>query len=159
MANWCSNSVAFEGNETALEQIKSEFRKMINRENEEHCGQLPDFISDKERGYFFNIVWEDGDCIFSYDTKWSPNKDILIKIAERYNVDFIHDYEEMGNLIYGRSIYENGTVIEIDLEDEDFEKYHYDEEADTYHFEGENYDSDYEILEILLERKINVTIA
>ena len=27
MANWCSNSVAFEGNETALEQVKLEFIK------------------------------------------------------------------------------------------------------------------------------------
>ena len=29
-----------------------------------------------------------------------------------------------------------------------------DEETDLYHFEGEEYESDYEILETLLERKI-----
>jgi len=40
------------------------------------------------------------------------------------------------------------------LEDEDFETYHYDEEEDAYHFEGETYEGDWEILETLLERKI-----
>ena len=44
MANWCSNSVAFEGNETALEQVKLEFRKMIAKEQKENCGQLPEYI-------------------------------------------------------------------------------------------------------------------
>ena len=55
MANWCSNSVAFEGNETALEQVRLEFIKMQILENEENCGQLPEFILDKKRGYFFDI--------------------------------------------------------------------------------------------------------
>ena len=40
MANWCSNSVAFEGNESDLEQIKMEIRKMIMKEKSENCGQL-----------------------------------------------------------------------------------------------------------------------
>ena len=153
MANWCNNNVAFEGNEAALEQIKADFIKMINRENEEYCGQLPGYISEK-RGYFFDIIWEDGDCIFNYQTKWSPNTDILIQIAERYNVEFIHDYEEMGNLIYGRNIYENENLTEIDIEDEDFRQYYYNDETETYHFRGETYDSDCGILETLLEDKI-----
>ena len=53
MANWCSNGVAFEGNDTALEQVRLEFLKMKLRENKESCGQLPEFISDKNKGYFF----------------------------------------------------------------------------------------------------------
>ena len=89
MANWCSNSVAFEGNEIALEHVKLEFIKMQLRENEENCGQLPEFISDKNRGYFFDILLEDGDCIFNYQTRWSPNTEILLQIAEYFKVDFI----------------------------------------------------------------------
>lgn len=157
MANWCSNTLAFEGNETALEQIKSKFRRMINLERSEQCGQLPDFLNPKVGGYFFDIIWDEGDCIFSYQTKWSQNTKVLVQLAERYNVDFIHDYEEMGNLVYGRSIYEDSTLTEIDLDDEDFEKYKYDDKTDTYHFEGEDFDSDAEILETLLERKVRNT--
>lgn len=143
MANWCSNTLAFEGNETALEQIKSKFRRMINLERSEQCGKLPDFVNPKDGGYFFDIIWDEGDCIFNYQTKWSPNTDILIQIAKRHNVDFIHDYEEMGNL------------TEIGLDNDEFEQYHYDEETETYHFQGKIFDNDCEILEILLEEKIN----
>ena len=154
MANWCSNSVAFEGNETSLEQVKLEFRKMQIRENEENCGQLPEFISDKNRGYFFDILLEDGGCIFNYQTRWSPNTEVLTQIAERFNVDFILYYEEIGNQIYGVTIYSSSELTEICLEEEDFEQYDYDEETDTYFFEEENHESDCEILEILLKRKI-----
>ena len=154
MANWCSNSVAFEGNETAIEQVKLEFRKMQILENKENCGQLPEFVSDKKRGYFFDILLEDGDCIFNYQTRWSPNTEILLQIAEHYKVDFIHNYEEIGNQIYGLAVYSDDELTEIDLEDEDFEQYYYQEESDTYYFEEENYESDAEILETLLKRKI-----
>ena len=143
MANWCRNTLAFEGNETALEQIKSKFRRMINLDRSEQCGQLPDFVNPKVGGYFFDIIWDEGDCIFNYQTKWSPHTDILIQIAKRHNVDFIHDYEEMGNL------------TEIGLDNDEFEQYHYDEETETYHFQGKIFDNDCEILEILLEEKIN----
>ena len=154
MANRCSNSVAFEGNETALAQVKLEFIKMQICENKENCGQLPEFISDKKRGYFFDILLEDCGCIFNYQTRWSPNTEILLQIAEHYKVDFIYNYEEIGNQIYGVAVYSNNELTEIYLEEEDFEQYKCNEETDTYFFEEENYESDYEILEILLKRKI-----
>lgn len=153
MANWCSNSVAFEGDETTLEQVRLEFVKMQICENKENCGQLPEFISDMNRGYFFDILLEDGGCNFNYQTRWSPNTEILLQIAEHYKVDFIYNYEEIGNQIYGIIFYLNNEVNEICLEEEDFEQYSYNEETDTYFFEEENYESDYEILEILLKRK------
>ena len=154
MANWCSNSVAFEGNNTALEQVRLEFIKMQLRENKESCGQLPEFISDKNKGYFFDVSLENGGCNFNYQTRWSPNTEILLLIAEYYKVDFIYYYEEIGNQIYGVTVYSNNELKEICLEEEDFEQYDYHEETDTYTFEEENYESDYEILEILLKRKI-----
>ena len=154
MANWCSNSVAFEGNETALEQVKLEFRKMIAKEQKENCGQLPEYISDKKKGYFFDVSLENVSYNFNYQTRWSPNTEILLLIAEYYKVDFIYYYEEIGNQIYGVTVYSNNELKEICLEEEDFEQYDYHEETDTYTFEEENYESDYEILEILLKRKI-----
>jgi len=60
----------------------------------------------------------------------------------------------MGNLVYGRAIFSEKLLTDIYLEDEDFEQYEFDEETDSYSFEGENYESDSEILETLLERKI-----
>lgn len=154
MANWCSNTVDFEGSPEAIGQIQQLFKKMAEKQQEENCGQLPDFVAGENGWYFFDI-YQDFDVtgMFQYETKWSPNTEAVQKIAEKYKVNFVQGYEEMGNLVYGRATYKDGSLTDIYLDDEDFEAYEFDEETDTYHFEGETYESDYEILEALLERK------
>jgi hypothetical protein len=154
MANWCNNILDFGGNPEAIEQIQQLFETMAKKEKEEEMGQLPDFVT-QYNGYFFDIYWNDDDIgFFQYQTKWSPNLEIVQEIAEYYKVNFVLDYEEMGNLVYGRAIFSDKLLTDIYLEDEDFDNYQFDEETDTYHFEGESYESDCEILETLLERKI-----
>lgn len=69
-------------------------------------------------------------------------------------MEFIHDYEELGCLIYGRATYTNGILDETWLDGHDFDAFKADEEIEGYHFEGNRYDYEYEVLEILLERKI-----
>ena len=155
MANWCSNTVVFEGSLEAIEQIKWLFQAMATKEQQEQKGQLPNWVNQHNGGYFFDLYLDnDNTEVFQYQTKWSPNIEIVQKIAEHYKLDFVQDYEEMGNLIYGQTIYRNGILQDIYLEDEDFEQYEYDEDTDNYHFEGEIYNNDIKILEILLERKI-----
>ncbi|MCQ4139539.1 hypothetical protein [Chryseobacterium sp. EO14] len=154
MANWCSNTVIFEGTPETIEQIRWLFKSMAEKEQQEQKGQLPDWVNQHNGGYFFDLFFDnDNTEVFQYQTKWSPNLEIIQKIAEHYKVDFVQDYEEMGNLIYGQATYHNRILQDIYLEDEDFEQYKYDEETDNYYFEGEIYNSDTEILEILLERK------
>ena len=155
MANWCSNTVVFEGNPETIEQIKWLFQSMATKEQQEQKGQLPDFVNQYNGGYFFDLYFDNEEtAVFQYQTRWSPNIEIIQEIAEYYKVDFAQDYEEMGNLIYGQAIHHNEILQDIYLEDEDFEQYEYDEENDCYHFEDKEFDSDSEILEILLERKI-----
>lgn len=157
MANWCSNTVVFEGKPEAIEQIQQLFEVMAEKQEKEECGQLPDFVEDSNGGYFFDIYINEGDTgIFQYETKWSPNTEVLKKIAEQYNVNFSQDYEEMSNLVYGRATFSDKLLTDIYLEYEDFEKFHFDEEADSYHFEGEPHESDCDILETLLEWKIEI---
>jgi len=155
MANWCSNTVVFGGNPETIEQIKWLFQTMATQEQQEQKGQLPDFVNQYNGGYFFDLYFGNDDTeVFQYQTKWSPNIEIVQEIAEHYKVDFVQDYEEMGNLVYGRAMFENSELTDIYLEVEDFDQYAYEDETEIYHFEGETYDSDSEILEILLERKI-----
>lgn len=155
MANWCSNTIVFEGNEEAIKQIQQLFQTMKEKEEQTERGQLPDFITDENGGYFFNTYWNEGDIgMFQYETKWSPNIEVVQAIAEYYHVNFVQDYEEISNLVYGRAIFSDKLLTDIYLEDEDFDRYQFDEEADTYHFEDEEHESNYEILETLLERKI-----
>ena len=155
MANWCSNTVVFEGKPEAIEQLQKLFKSMAEKQQEENCGQLPDFVEDSNGGYFFDIYQEDDVTgIFQYETKWSPNIEVVQAIAEHYGVEFTQEYEEMGNVIYGKATYSEGILDDTALTDEDLEQYQYDEETDTYHFESEEYESDSEILETLLTRKL-----
>lgn len=152
MANWCNNVVWFEANETTMQKIKEMFLLMAQKEKETDCGQLPPFITN-DGDWFFAIRWEAEDVLY-YDTKWSPNIEIVQQIADHYNVDFTLDYEELGCLVYGKATYADGILTDTYLKQADFDTYQSDEETDTYHFEGETYDSEWEILETLLERKI-----
>ena len=155
MANWCGNTVAFKGTPEAIDQIKWLFQAMATKEQQEQKGQLPDWVNQHNGGYFFDLYSDkDNTEVFQYQTKWSPNIEIVQEIAKHYKVDFVQDYEEMGNLVYGQATYNNGTLQDIYLEDDDFEQYEYNEETDKYHFEGKIHESDCDILETLLDRKI-----
>ncbi len=157
MANWCSNTVVFEGKPEAITAVQEVFQMLKSREETSEQGQLPDFITEDNGGYFFNIYWNEGDeGVFQYETKWSPNTEAVRLIADRYGVEFTQEYEEMGNGIYGKATYSEGILDDTALTDEDLEQFHYNEETDHYHFEGEEYESDSEILEMLLTRKLAV---
>ncbi|MBO6186725.1 MAG: hypothetical protein J6O88_18900 [Chryseobacterium sp.] len=154
MANWCSNTVTFKGNEESADKILQLFKTMMEQEKKSGEGQIPDFVQNKD-GYFFEIYQNETDeCSFQYETKWCPNIEVLYQISDHYNAEFGLEYAELGSCIYGRTTYQNQVLDDICLDFSDFDKYCYDEETDTYQFEEETYDSDLEILEILLKRKI-----
>ncbi len=150
MANWCSNSVQLVGTKKTINQIQQLFNKMAAKQIKDRHGQLPDLISEK-RGYFFDIRVE-GDVIY-YETRWSPNTDIIVQIANHFKIEFVHSYEESGCQIFGEAEYRNGILKSWDLETGDFDLYEENDENDGWIFENEFYESDYEIKEILLERK------
>ncbi|MRJ11245.1 hypothetical protein EDL98_09180 [Ornithobacterium rhinotracheale] len=156
MANWCNNNVTFEGTEEQIQEVDTIFQKMIDKEQQEECGQLPNFIKEGNT-YFFSID-KQGEGIYRYETKWTPNLEEVREIAQKVGItDFVHEYEELGNLIYGQAIYKEGTLIEYNLEDEDFEQYQWNEDDGIYTFAEEIYHSEWEILDLLLEDRINNT--
>ncbi|MGN6437608.1 MAG: hypothetical protein ACTHMM_13795 [Agriterribacter sp.] len=151
---YCNNSLQFEGAKTTLEQIHQLFMSMAEKQQQEGLGQLPKFIT-LYSGYFFDLYYsEQNIALYHYQTQWYPNIEIAQQIADHYKVDFTLDYEEMKTLIYGKAIYKNGILSDTYLEDEDFKCYQYDEATRMYQFEGTAYSSDYDILRILLNRKL-----
>lgn len=151
MANWCSNRVEFIGEHSQMEQLASLFKAMAAKEKKDRCGQLPECATIADTGYFFQTAWEDG--ILYYETKWSPNRREIMRIAIAYNVGFIHSYDEPANFVYGEAQYLNGVYADIELDFDDFAQYEYDEENNTHRFENQNYQGTEDILQILLERK------
>lgn len=153
MANLCSNYVVFEGNQKAIRDINALFQYMKEQEEATGHGQLPEFLSEED-GYFFELYWNEDDLdSYQYTTRWAPNMQVLQQIAMHFNVGFTLEYEEMGCLVYGKARFSGGVLTDIWLENEDFDAYLWDEREDTYQFEGETYYSQWDILDILLERR------
>src|SRR5690606_16076380 len=88
-----------------------------------------------------------------FETPSVPNIDLLVQIADRYGADFSLNYHELGCSVFGEADYVQGNLTDIRLDVEDFERFTYDLEEQAYVYEGLLYDSDAEILEIMLEFK------
>lgn len=155
MANMCSNSLTFQGSRKAIAQVQQLFQTMRDKEDQTGKGQLPEFLNNED-GYFFDLYWDENDSgVFQYETRWAPNTEIVQEIAQHYKLNFTLDYEEMGSMAYGRISCSEGKLTDISLEAVDFDSYALDFDTGIYHFEGQQYEYDCDILETLLERKIN----
>lgn len=151
MANWCLNTVIFQGESHRMEELRSLTETLIEREKLENCGQLYELVNEKS-GYLFEISYEDG--TLCYLTKWSPNTQVLISVADYLSLSYIHSYEESGMMIYGRDTYKDGELVQIMLDNDDFELYEFNQQTECYEFEGESYPNDEEILAVLFRRKL-----
>ncbi|MGO1649879.1 MAG: hypothetical protein ACTHXT_11065 [Sphingobacterium sp.] len=149
MANWCNNVVQFSGDEQKIKEIDALFNQMALMEKETRHAQLPSFVQSDD-GYCFDIRAEEGTIY--YDTKWVPNTAVLVQIADHFQTGFVHEYSEIAMGVFGEATYENGTLIDHCLDYEDFARFDYGDDG-LYTFEGESYESDMEILELLLDRK------
>lgn len=154
MANWCFNSVTFSGSESNTNKVIELFNQLHKQEKKEQCGQKPDFVQGDN--YFFNIVINE-DINIQFESRWSPIISELVEIAKEFDLDFESTYEENGNLIFGKAIYKSGNEEAeiLNLTDADFNLFDYDEEKDTYIYNGEEYESDFEILENIWEKKFD----
>lgn len=151
MAEWCINSVVFIAEPAQLTEIQTLFLQMAVKAQATGEGQPPHFILEHE-GWFFDIVWKDNSLFYS--TKWYPNTDHLIEVADYFCVDFRHHYAEVANGIYGLSVYTDGVLTITDLDSSDLASYVFDPETKLYKFEDKLYENSEDILDILIQRKI-----
>ncbi|MCT1531392.1 hypothetical protein M3B46_10320 [Sphingobacterium daejeonense] len=146
MANWCNNIVQFIGESQKIDEINWIFQAMALFEKETRFGQLPPFIPADE-GHFINISVE-GSAIY-YETHSFPNTEVLVEIADFYQVGFMHHYIEFGWKIFGEANYEHRELEDIRLDKDDFEK----AEQNGVVFDEPIYGIDIEILQHILEQK------
>lgn len=119
MANYCSNSVLFLGDQAAVTAITQLFADIEREQKRTDLYYLPDFVTD-EKGYMLDISFNEG--WINYESRWTPNLDLLVQLADRYQLDFISRFDEMTNWIYGEAVYQNAelkTVYRIAYEEED----------------------------------------
>jgi hypothetical protein len=153
MPNWCNNIIVFTGSKVKERKLKKFFTDLAKKEKKEDKGQLPAFC-ESDDGYLFSIRWEDG--VLYYDTRWAPNIEVMVTIAEHFVADFTYEYSELMMQIYGECTFVKGVLNDFALDNDDFDQFDINpDDEDTWVFEGKVYDSDFEILDILLDRKKN----
>lgn len=172
MPNWCSNYATFQGDEAKVNELISMFRDAEEKQNKNIIqGYMPEFITEVKDSYFFDIFVQD-DGQVSYETKWGSNSQDLLNVVKHLGgISFEVEYSESMAEVYGKDTYNHGTnefkktylthedyalITEIDEDNiHEHTTEHNIELISSYLFENEYYDSKEDILDILLERKIN----
>ena len=105
MANWSSSWLTFTGEEANVEKARMMFKEMSDKEVQTNLGQIPDFIKEENTDGWFHQIMVDETDIISFEAKWSPPIETLKQIGKEMKVDFTLDYEELGNGLFGKAVY------------------------------------------------------
>jgi hypothetical protein len=150
MPNWCNNFLSFSGEnaETAI-QLFSELSERCSKTGE---GCVPNFISPNEQlRYLFDVSVDEG--AINFESKWSPPLQTLERIGKHLEVTWFLEYVEYSG-VYGKATFSPlKGLVDQPLESEDFEQYVYNEEKGNYIYEGQEYECEDAILEILWDKK------
>lgn len=145
MANNCGNSILFQGDKVSecMEFVKSRIREdgngifLVDGEYDRYCFEID---ADSER--------------LNFITKWGPDILQIHALALKFGLQYEYYYEELGCEVYGCAIFDGDFISIYDLEESHFQEIEENEEEGTYRFRGEEYESQYDILDILLEEEI-----
>lgn len=156
MPNWCSNYATFNGERA--KEVADLFREGENYNNETHHGWTPKFLGEPDK-YFFDISGviheREGMVSVRFETKWAPSIEEFTAICNHFGMSGELDYEELAMGIYGKYTYDPELGgKDVYLDPAEFDSVEYDEENDTYHYDGQTCDSQYEFLENILEKKL-----
>ncbi|MGK6342485.1 hypothetical protein ACMGDK_09615 [Chryseobacterium sp. DT-3] len=122
MANWCNNTVVFTGTPEAIDQITLLFKTIAEMGQQIDFDKLPAFLTGTEDYFFCYISYNEGGKI-EYETRWTPNIEAVLQIAQHYKVDFVLDYQEVGNCLFGRATYAKSVFHNIYLDPHDFGRF------------------------------------
>jgi len=117
MANWCSNSVVFVADDEKSKAIYTLFSDIQLKQKQDGRYHLPDFAKD-ERGVMTDIEMDDRHI--TYESRWVPNLQLLMEIADYYGAGFVSRFEEMQNGVIGEARYEAGVLTVAGLYEEQY---------------------------------------
>jgi hypothetical protein len=113
MPNWCFNTIYFSGDTTKLKTAIADARK---RQRESGNGESIIVSGEIHDSYFFDIYFEEDTDILQYCSRWSPNCQDVAELCKVFNVAAHHEWEEEGNLVFGRANYSSdGKYIEHNI--------------------------------------------
>jgi hypothetical protein len=151
MPNWCSNNVTFTGNEDNLNNFQKVLEKTIEIQDSHGNGEMLFVLEGVIDGYMFWIQTTDTGVI-SFESRWSPIPQDMVRIAQLFDLEFEYEYEESGGNLYGKYIYKNGVLTDQYLDEDDIETCKIHKEDDEFP------DMDYEKLWDLVENMDKETV-
>ena len=86
------------------------FAQIESQQQRTNKYHLPDFVT-VDKGHMLDITFNQ-DWI-NYESRWQPNLDLLVQVADHYQVDFISRFDEMSNGMYSEAIYEDKELKTI----------------------------------------------
>jgi hypothetical protein len=150
MANWCNNYLLLSGTDTAIQNAIKVFSGIEEEQNRTGKYFLPELIT-AESSQMADIVISEN--TINYQTRWAPNLEALVQIANHTGVGFVSQYDDLQMGIIGEASYQNGVFSNIRLDGNDLQQYHYDMGTATYLYNGQNYEDEWSVLMELLETR------
>ena len=151
MPNWCSNVIEFRGDKKSIDVVRRLLEKTIEMADKTNEGQILFGLEGIIDGYMFNpyVNDEDEDYInVIFESRWNPIVNDMVRIAEVFNLTFEYDYEESGNMIYGKYSFDGEDLTNQYATDNDVASCRYKEEDDEEdEISGFNYEKIYEMIE------------
>lgn len=111
MANMCSNCVIFSGEPSAVESVKAVFKEIQDQQEATGRWHLPEYVTADFSNMQDITINEN---TINYETRWYPNLQGLVQIANHFKLDFVSYYDEPGNGVFGQASYKKGTLLEND---------------------------------------------
>jgi len=150
MANMCSNVVVFTGDPAAVENVKALFKEIEQKQNETGKWHLPPYVTANFS--HMQDISMDNEKI-NYETRWYPNLQGLVQIADHFQLDFVNHYDEVANGVFGEASYTKGTLLDICLDPADFQAYDFDPATRLFTYNGQTYENETPIFEKMIEEK------
>lgn len=144
MPNWCSNNVTFTGTEANLNNFQRLLDKTIKVQESHGNGEMLIRLEGVLDGYMFWIQTTDTGVI-SFESRWNPIPQDIVRIAQLFDLDFEYEYEESGCDLYGKYTYENGMLTCQCLDEDEANS------CKTYNKDDDIHDVDYDKLWDLVE--------
>jgi hypothetical protein len=150
MANWCINMVVFSGKLRQLIQLEKMVVKMIEKEIRDNKGQMFPMIKT-DTGYLFEMEYH-GD-VLCYLTRWQPNTEVLMAVANWLVLNYVHTYQEPAMGIYGKDTYVNKVLTEAYITPEDHALFSLESEG-WYVYKGERFDEINDIYDLIIADRL-----
>lgn len=109
MPNWCWNNVEFTGEQKNVENLYKLFEKTIDMQEKTGHGQLLFGLDGSIDGYMFeisNLDQGDNYLTLSFQSRWAPIPNDIVRIAELFDLQFTYSYDEGGMELYGKYTFE-----------------------------------------------------